>query len=48
MKWDWPLTEMRQQEAHPSTGDKGSGANEWHHKADGEYRKDEEEEQCCG
>ena len=22
MKWDWPLTEVRQQETHPSTGDK--------------------------
>ncbi|KAJ1041461.1 hypothetical protein NDA10_005575 [Ustilago hordei] len=46
MKWDWPLMEMRQQEVHPSTGGKGSSSNKWHHKMDGEDRRDEEEEQC--
>ena len=36
MKWDCPLMEMRQHKAHPSTGGKGSDANKWHHKRDGE------------
>ena len=48
MKWDWHLMEMRQQEVHLSTGGKGSGANEWHHKTDGEDSRDEEEEHCRG
>ena len=43
MKWEWPLSIMKQHEDCPSAGSKGSSANEQHCKGD---RKDEEEEQC--
>ncbi|SOV04339.1 uncharacterized protein UDID_17065 [Ustilago sp. UG-2017a] len=48
MKWEWPLSVMKQHKDFPSTRSKGSSAKEQHHKAGRTVRRGsrEEEEQC--
>ncbi|SPC64601.1 uncharacterized protein UHOD_11962 [Ustilago sp. UG-2017b] len=48
MKWEWPLSIMKQHEDCPSAGSKGNSANERHRNAGRTVRGEsrEEEEQC--
>ena len=46
MKWEWPLSMMKQHEGHSSAQGKRSSANGQHCKVDGKKRKGEEEVQC--